>query len=68
MDFIIVMKGILCTGGGGGKVSIFKSHNLRKFTGFLCGYGRIKRDKTYSIASILMKFYTLIVNINRDFY
>ena len=41
----------------------FKSHNFRKFTGFSCGYSCIKRNKTDSIASILMKFKILVVKI-----
>ena len=32
-----------------------QSHNFRKFTDFLFGYGCIKRDKTDSIASFPMK-------------
>ena len=47
----------------GVKYRFSKSYNFRKFTGFSCGYGCIKRDKTDSIASILMKFYTLVVKI-----
>ena len=39
------------------------SHNFRNFTGFLYGYGCIKRDKTDRIASIMMKFLTLVVKI-----
>ena len=55
IELIIVIKGDLCTGGG--KVSIFSnfSHNFRKIIGFWCGYACIKRDKTGSIASILIK-------------
>ena len=60
MYFIIVIIGDLWQGG---KVSIFKSRNFRKFTGFLCEYGWIKRDKTDSIASILMQFESLVVKI-----
>ena len=40
-----------------------KSHNFRKFTAFSCGYVCIKRDKTDTIASILMHFYKLVVGI-----
>ena len=44
MNFIVVIKGVLCTGGGGGgKVSIFRKSNLSKITRFLRGYGRIKQ-------------------------
>ena len=30
----------------GQSIDFFKSHNFHKFTGFWCGYGCIKRDKT----------------------
>ena len=39
----------------GVKYRFSKSHNFRKITDFLFGYGCIKRDKTDSIASIPMK-------------
>ena len=41
----------------------FESHNFRKSTGFWYGYCWIKHDKTASIASILIKFQTLVVKI-----
>ena len=50
-------------GGGGVKYRFSLSHNFRKNTGFWFGYCCIKHDKTASIASILMKFYALIVKI-----
>ena len=40
------------------------SHNFRKFTGFWWGFGCVKRDKIKSLASILMKFSTLVVKIS----
>ena len=47
----------------GVKHRFFESHNFRRFTGFWCGYCCIKHDKTARIASILIKFQTLVVNI-----
>ena len=47
----------------GVKYRFSKSHNFRKFTGFWCGFGCIKRDKTNIIAAILMQFSTLVVKI-----
>ena len=35
----------------GVKYRFYKSHNFRKFIGFWCGYGCIKRDKTDFINS-----------------
>ena len=35
MDFIIVIKGILCPGGGGSRVSIFLKSQLLKIYKFL---------------------------------
>ena len=45
------------------KYRFFKSHNSRNFTSFWRGYGCIKCDKTDSIESILMKFYTQVIKI-----
>ena len=50
-------------GGGGLKYRFSLSHNFRKCNGFRCGYGCIKHDQTDSNASVLMKFYTLVVKI-----
>ena len=53
-----------CTGGGGGSSIDFPYvKNLGKFTGFWYEYGCIQRDKTDSIASILMNVSTLVVTI-----
>ena len=47
----------------GVKYRFSKSHNFRKFAGFWCRYGCIKRVKTNIIAAILMQFSTLVVKI-----
>ena len=54
MDFIIVIKGDLCILGE--SVDFPKVTTFEKIPVFLCGYGCIKRHKTDSIVSILMKF------------
>ena len=57
MDFIILRKGVYVQGG---KVSIFLKSQLSKIArSFRCGYG-ITRDTIYGIASILMRFQTLV--------
>ena len=60
MDFIIVINGVYVQGV---KYRFFKSHNFRKITGFGCGYGCIKCNKTDDISSILIKLSTLVVKI-----
>ena len=49
--------------GGGVKYRFSGSYNFRKFNGFWCGYGCIKRDNTDIIALILMTFQTLVIKI-----
>ena len=46
MDGIIVIKGVLCTGG---RVSILQKSQLLKIYRFWCGYGYIKRDKQIAL-------------------
>ena len=59
LNFIIMIKGVLCTGV---KYRFSKSHTFRKLTVFLCGYGCINCDKTDSIASMPMKLFHIVTN------
>ena len=53
IDYIIIIKGFV---GTGGEYRFSKCHNFANLPVFWRGYDCMKRDKMESIASILMKF------------